>query len=106
MANPLAGSRADRGRLPGQSSAHRHWCLELVALLVGRMTRVGRIKGLAVTAGALGLALTARADGLRDPMRPPLPQTHVAIPTEPAPVLTAVLTFHGERTAIFNGCLV
>ena len=70
------------------------------------MTRFGRIKGLAVTVGALGLALTARADGLRDPMRPPLAQTHTAIPAEPAPVLTAVLTFHGERTAIFNGCLV
>jgi hypothetical protein len=70
------------------------------------MKGVGRMKGLAVTVGALGLASTAFSDGLRDPMRPPLPQTHAAIPTEPAPVLTAVLTFNGERTAIFNGCLV
>jgi hypothetical protein len=70
------------------------------------MKWVGHIKGLAVTLGALGLALTASADGLRDPMRPPLPQSHTAAPTEPVPVLTAVLTFNGERTAIFNGCLV
>ncbi len=70
------------------------------------MKWVGPMQGLAITVGALGLALTASADALRDPMRPPLPQSHAAIPAEPAPVLTAVLTFNGERTAIFNGCLV
>jgi hypothetical protein len=55
---------------------------------------------------ALGLAWTAHADGLRDPMRPPFPQSHSAAPREPEPVLSAVLTFAGERTAIFNGQLV
>jgi hypothetical protein len=57
---------------------------------------------------ALGLALTAAADGLRDPTRPPLPESHAAAPAarEPAPVLSAVLTFGGERRAIFNGRLV
>ncbi|HME40760.1 MAG TPA: hypothetical protein VKG63_17530 [Steroidobacteraceae bacterium] len=65
-----------------------------------------------VTAGtlgaafALGLALTAGADELRDPTRPPLPQGHTAAFHEPLPVLSAVLTFGGERTAIFNGQLV
>lgn len=56
---------------------------------------------------ALGLALTAAADGLRDPTRPPLPESHAApAGREPAPVLSAVLSFGGERTAIFNGHLV
>lgn len=56
---------------------------------------------------ALGLALTAAADGLRDPTRPPLPESHAAPAAhEPAPVLSAVLSFGGERTAIFNGRLV
>jgi hypothetical protein len=57
-------------------------------------------------AGALGLALTTSADGLRDPTRPPLPEHHNAPPREPAPVLSAVLGFNGKRTAIFNGRLV
>ena len=55
---------------------------------------------------ALGLALTASADELRDPTRPPLPQSRTAAFHEPLPVLSAVLTFGGERTAIFNGQLV
>jgi hypothetical protein len=55
---------------------------------------------------ALGLGWTANADGLRDPTRPPFPQSHSAARREPDPVLSAVLTFDGERTAIFNGQLV
>ena len=66
--------------------------------------RIGAL-GLVWT-GALGLALTASADGLRDPTRPPLPENHSAAAHEPAPVLSAVLTFNGKRTAIFNGRLV
>jgi hypothetical protein len=64
------------------------------------------MKRLLLMAGALGLGWTANADGLRDPMRPPFPQSHSAAPREPEPVLSAVLTFAGERTAIFNGRLV
>jgi hypothetical protein len=56
--------------------------------------------------GGLGLAWTANADGLRDPTRPPLPQSHAAALRESVPVLSAVLTFGGMRTAIFNGQLV
>ena len=56
--------------------------------------------------GALGLGWTANADGLRDPTRPPLPQSHATALRESVPVLSAVLTFAGERTAIFNGHLV
>jgi hypothetical protein len=56
--------------------------------------------------GALGLAWTANADDLRDPTRPPLPQSHSAALRESVPVLSAVLTFGGTRTAIFNGQLV
>lgn len=56
---------------------------------------------------ALGFTLTAAADGLRDPTRPPLPESHTTpAAREPAPVLSAVLSFGGERTAIFNGHLV
>jgi cytochrome c1 len=55
---------------------------------------------------ALGFCFPAHADGLRDPTRPPLPQSHSAAPHESVPVLSAVLTFGGTRTAIFNGQLV
>jgi len=50
----------------------------------------------------------ARADEPRDPMRPPTRQSHPAgAPArEAAPVLSAVMTFKGRRTAIFNGRLV
>lgn len=54
----------------------------------------------------LGAALPATAQELRDPMRPPVTATRTAAPREPAPVLSAVLNFKGERTAIFNGHLV
>jgi hypothetical protein len=59
-----------------------------------------------VLLAALGFCFPAHADGLRDPTRPPLPQSHAAALREPVPVLSAVLTFAGERTAIFNGQLV
>jgi hypothetical protein len=56
--------------------------------------------------GVLGLTWTANADGLRDPTRPPTLQRHAVAPHEPAPTLSAVLNFDGERSAIFNGHLV
>ncbi len=59
-----------------------------------------------VLLAALGFCLPAHADGLRDPTRPPLPQIHATAPRESVPVLSAVLTFGGTRTAIFNGQLV
>jgi hypothetical protein len=50
----------------------------------------------------------ARADEPRDPMRPPARESRAAgVPArEAAPVLSAVMTFNGRRTAIFNGRLV
>ena len=55
----------------------------------------------------LSLTGTANAEGLHDPTRPPLPERHAAAaPHEPAPTLSAVLNFNGERSAIFNGHLV
>jgi len=57
--------------------------------------------------GVLTLTWTANADGLRDPTRPPLVERHAAAaPQESAPILSAVLNFNGERSAIFNGHLV
>jgi hypothetical protein len=64
------------------------------------------MKRLALMLGALGLAWTTAADELRDPTRPPLRENRAAAQSEPAPVLSAVLNFNGERTAIFNGRLV
>jgi hypothetical protein len=65
------------------------------------------MRRLALIVGALGLAWTAGADVVRDPTRPPLaPRRSDAPAREPAPVLSAVLNFNGERTAIFNGRLV
>jgi hypothetical protein len=59
-----------------------------------------------VLLAALGFCFPAHADGLRDPTRPPLAQSHATPLREAVPVLSAVLTFGGERTAIFNGQLV
>jgi hypothetical protein len=56
--------------------------------------------------GVLSLTWTANAEGVRDPTRPPLPERHAAAAHEPAPTLSAVLNFNGERSAIFNGHLV
>jgi hypothetical protein len=64
------------------------------------------MKRLALMLGALGHAWTTGADELRDPTRPPFRENRIAAQTEPAPVLSAVLNFNGERTAIFNGRLV
>jgi hypothetical protein len=66
---------------------------------------VGALCVAALCVAALGPTL-ARSEELRDPTRPPLPQSHAAAPREPAPVLSAVLTFNRERSAIFNGQLV
>ena len=50
----------------------------------------------------------ARAAEPRDPMRPPARESRPAgAPArEPVPILSAVMTFNGRRTAIFNGRLV
>jgi hypothetical protein len=56
--------------------------------------------------GVATLTWTAHADGLRDPTRPPLSVHHAAVPQESAPILSAVLNFNGQRSAIFNGRLV
>lgn len=56
--------------------------------------------------GALSLGFGAAADGLRDPMRPPVVGGHTTVPREATPVLSAVLTYNGVRSAIFNGQLV
>ena len=57
--------------------------------------------------GALGGALAAGAEALPDPMRPPQAVIRAAaVPREPAPVLSAVMTFNERRSAIFNGQLV
>jgi len=56
--------------------------------------------------GVLTLTWTANAEGLHDPMRPPLAEHHAAVSRESAPTLSAVLNFNGERSAIFNGRLV
>ena len=56
--------------------------------------------------GVLTLTWTANAEGLHDPMRPPLAEHHSAVSHESVPTLSAVLNFNGERSAIFNGHLV
>jgi hypothetical protein len=62
---------------------------------------------LACAIAALGAVSSTRADELRDPTRPPLREAHGAeVVREAAPVLSAVMTFSGRRTAIFNGRLV
>jgi hypothetical protein len=50
----------------------------------------------------------ACADEPRDPMRPPARESRPAggPAREAAPILSAVMTFNGRRTAIFNGRLV
>jgi len=57
--------------------------------------------------GMLTLTWTANAEDLHDPTRPPvLFERHAAASQESAPILSAVLNFNGERSAIFNGHLV
>jgi hypothetical protein len=48
----------------------------------------------------------AVADNLRDPTRPPTLASRAAGTRTPAPVLSAVLSVDGARSAIFNGRLV
>ena len=55
----------------------------------------------------LALAFAASGEGLPDPTRPPAAATtHATAQREAAPVLSAVMTFKGGRSAIFNGHLV
>ena len=61
---------------------------------------------LALLACGLSLLHPARAGEPRDPTRPPQAAGHAAAPREPAPVLSAIMTFNGSRSAIFNGQLV
>ena len=66
-------------------------------------------RAFAVFAAALGTTLTlcAAAEDIRDPTRPPMRDAHAAdAAREPAPVLSAVMSFNGRRIAIFNGCVV
>jgi len=58
--------------------------------------------GAALALAGIGVA---RADGAGDPMRPPVTESRGEA-REAAPVLSAVLTFNGVRSAIFNGHLV
>jgi hypothetical protein len=56
---------------------------------------------------AVCAASTAGADELRDPTRPPMREARgPEAVREAAPVLSAVMSFDGKRTAIFNGRLV
>lgn len=62
---------------------------------------------LACALTAAAAASSAAADELRDPTRPPMREARGAeVVREAAPVLSAVMTFNGKRTAIFNGRLV
>jgi hypothetical protein len=68
---------------------------------------LGRPALAACALGALcALASAAHAQALRDPMRPPLAAQASQVAADPAPVLSAVLDFGGNRSAIFNGRLV
>ncbi len=61
-----------------------------------------------LTLAACGLLILQPALAVepRDPTRPPQAAGHAALPREPAPVLSAIMSFNGERSAIFNGQLV
>jgi hypothetical protein len=48
----------------------------------------------------------ASADELRDPTRPPVAAHHESAPSEPPPVLSAVMGSGPDRVAIFNGRVV
>jgi hypothetical protein len=52
------------------------------------------------------LAPLASADEMRDPTRPPAAAHHEAGPSEPAPVLSAIMGSGPDRIAIFNGQVV
>jgi hypothetical protein len=61
---------------------------------------------LILMACALLAAAGAGADSLRDPTRPPTASGRVATTRVAPPVLSAVLSIDGARSAIFNGRLV
>lgn len=61
----------------------------------------------AVFAALLGIGQYACAEEIRDPTRPPMRDAHAPdAAREPAPVLSAVMSFDGRRIAIFNGHVV
>jgi hypothetical protein len=61
----------------------------------------------AVFAAVLGVAQCAAAQEIRDPTRPPMRDAQATdAAREPAPVLSAVMSFNGRRIAIFNGRVV
>jgi hypothetical protein len=70
------------------------------------MSRRPPVLRVAVGVLVFGLVVPAAAE-IRDPTRPPsaAPRTSEAR-HEPAPVLSAVMTFDGKRKAIFNGHVV
>jgi hypothetical protein len=55
---------------------------------------------------AVVAAPPASADELRDPTRPPVVAHHDAGPSEPSPVLSAIMGAGSDRVAIFNGHVV
>jgi hypothetical protein len=55
---------------------------------------------------AVVVAPLASADELRDPTRPPVAAHHEAGPSEPPPVLSAIMGSGSDRVAIFNGHVV
>jgi hypothetical protein len=60
----------------------------------------------AVFAAVLVMSCAAAGE-IRDPTRPPMRDAQATgAPREPAPVLSAVMSFNGKRIAIFNGCVV
>jgi hypothetical protein len=55
----------------------------------------------------LGVAQCCAAQEIRDPTRPPMRDAQATdAAREPAPVLSAVMSFDGRRIAIFNGRVV
>ena len=64
------------------------------------------MRRLSLLACGLCLLHSALAGEPRDPMRPPQAAGHAAAPRESVPVLSAIMIFSGERSAIFNGQLV
>jgi hypothetical protein len=64
------------------------------------------VKSLVLTLAVIAVPL-ACADELRDPTRPPTTAAHRETgPSEPAPVLSAIMGSASNRVAIFNGRVV
>ncbi len=105
LADSMAPARTDHRRLSVQPGSAGHRRAQPVARLDQRMNTACAMLACALTAAAA--ASSAAADELRDPTRPPMREARGAeVVREAAPVLSAVMTFNGKRTAIFNGRLV